>query len=71
MAVTSKTVEEINQAVQRLALKPVRVTELPVELGQFADVMARVRHRLAFDQDPSDLLRALKQAGAASKTGGR
>jgi hypothetical protein len=71
MTVTSKTVEEINQAVQRLALKPVRITELPVELGQFADVMARVRHRLAFDQDPSDLLRALKQAGASAKAGDR
>jgi hypothetical protein len=71
MAVTSKTVEEINQAVQRLTLRPVRTGELPVELSQFADVMARVRYRLAFDQDPSDLLRALKQAGAPAKTAER
>ncbi|MBV8169030.1 MAG: hypothetical protein JO021_19705 [Alphaproteobacteria bacterium] len=64
MAITSKTVEEINQAAQRLPLKPVRVAELPVELGQFADVMARVRGRLTFDQDPSELLRGLRAAGA-------
>jgi hypothetical protein len=66
MTITSKTVDEINQAAQRLPLKPERITELPVELGQFADVMARVRGRLAFDQDPSELLRGLRAAGATA-----
>jgi hypothetical protein len=63
MAMTKETIEAINQAVQRLPIKPVRVTELPVELGQFAEVMERVRHRLKFDQDPSDFIRARNQAG--------
>jgi hypothetical protein len=63
MAMTKETIEAINQAVQRLPIKPVRVAELPVELGQFADVMDRVRHRLTFDLDPSDFLRARNQTG--------
>jgi hypothetical protein len=71
MTVTSKTVEEINQAVQRLPVTPTRIAELPVELGQFADVMARGRHRLAFDQDPSDFRRALGLAGGQPKAPGR
>jgi len=64
MAMTSKTIAEINETVQRLSVTPERIAELPVELGQFADVIARVRHRLAFDQDPADLLRELHRVGA-------
>ncbi len=67
MAMTRETIEAINQAVQRLPIKPVRIAELPVELSQFADIMARVRPRLAFDQDPADLLGALRAAGKARR----
>lgn len=61
MAMTKETIEAINQAAQRLPVTPARLAELPVELGQFADVMARVRHRLQFDQDPSAFAHARDQ----------
>ncbi len=67
MAMTRETIEAINQAVQRLTIKPVRIAELPVELAQFADIMARVRGRLHFDQDPADLLGALRASGEARR----
>lgn len=64
MAMTSKTVAKINETVQHLQVSPERLAELPVELAQFADVIARVRHRVAFDQDPADLLGELRRVGA-------
>ena len=57
MPVTSKTVDAVNREAQRLPIEEKRLDELPVELGQFADVMERVRVRVDFDQDPSDFVR--------------
>jgi hypothetical protein len=62
MAFTSKTVEAINHEAPGLTLAARRVDELPVELGQFAAVLARVRARLGFDQDPCDFVRARSPA---------
>jgi hypothetical protein len=58
MALTSKTVEAINQDAQGLPIAAQRVAELPVELGQFAAAIERVRGRVGFDQDPADFARA-------------
>jgi len=66
MPLTSKTVDTVNRETQRLPISAERLDELPVELGQFAAVMARVHPQVDFDQDPSDFARAL--APTAAKT---
>jgi hypothetical protein len=58
MALTNKTVDSVNRETQGLPIAAQRLDELPVELGQFAAVMERVRRRVGFDQDPSDFVRA-------------
>jgi len=66
MPVTSKTVDAVNREAQRLPIEATRLEELPVELGQFSDVMERVRDRVGFDQDPSDFVRERAPAAAPS-----
>jgi hypothetical protein len=67
MSVTSKTVDAVNREAQRLPIEAKRLDELPVELGQFADVMERVCARVGFDQDPSDFVR--ERAPAVTPSG--
>ena len=63
MALTNKTVDSVNRETQGLPITAKRLDELPVELDQFAAVMARVRRRVGFDQDPSDFARERTPAG--------
>jgi len=65
MSLTAKTVDHVNRDAQQLPLTEARLAELPVELGQFADVMERVRARVGFDDDPADFRRALAPSPAA------
>lgn len=54
-----KSLLAANAAGPALPLQAARAAELPVELAQFAETMRRVRHRVGFDQDPSDFRRNL------------
>ena len=59
MRITPKTVAEVNQAIQKIALPEMRVQELPVELNQLLAAAVANRARLDFDLDPADFRRAL------------
>ncbi len=48
-----------NSAGPRIPIREDRMAELPIELGQFADVIERVRAQLDFDVETVDFEAAL------------
>jgi hypothetical protein len=60
----SDLVRLMNEAYARLQLKPERIEELPIELGQLQQAMETANPRVDFDIDPHDFRAALLEVAA-------
>ena len=56
MTRTIEVADQIGVTPDGPPLSPIRRAELPIELAQLNNVMARVRSRVTFDSDPADFL---------------
>jgi hypothetical protein len=64
----SDLVRLMNEAYARLRLKPERIEELPIELGQLQQAMETANPRVDFDTDPHDFRAALLEVAAGKRT---